>query len=123
MTAWCHLPESNETQTHRRIIRRDTYSDEKRSNHNHLQVTPVAAHQVRKVEPAALEPDACMSRGHGPYLKRNRRAAMRERWRAINEGQGNTIATTVMSKSQEYSCDVQSLTDGCTLCRKKRRQR
>lgn len=31
-----------------------------------LQVTPVAAHHIRKVEPSSLEPHARMSSGNGP---------------------------------------------------------
>lgn len=78
MTANC-LPVSSETKNSSRnhtteIIAVKNYS----SNHNRLQVTPVAAHQVRKVESPALEPDACMSRGHGPYLERTGRGATRD---------------------------------------------
>lgn len=33
---------------------------------NFSQIAPVAAHKIRKVEPSALEPDACMARRHCP---------------------------------------------------------
>lgn len=71
-----------------------------------LQVTPVAAHHIRKVEPSSLEPHARMSSGNGPVYREHSRTTTGSRWERYITVRGERPYDTRNSASNHVRCLV-----------------